>query len=227
MRLIAVALLVAVGGVCWSTPARAVEPAYVGHMGNPEEPALRPYKWMWHGVKSLVYQTGNSFVRGNMHFPVLGTAETGRGLRRGSFEMVESTYRGSVFAIPPQEKGAYKELGSMNQYIEEDLLLRNSTDFAFTLYAYPALKYVDHYPLEDDEKVDIRLDRAKTIRQERLEAQEARRNTEARRAADARGEEVVPVSRVKRAQRNYIGERADYGSERRKDGRGNLLRLAR
>lgn len=227
MRVVLIAAVL-LGGLAWTQPAQAVEPAYVGRMGNAEEPALRPYKWMLHGVKSLFYQTGNSFVRGNMHFPILGTAETGRGLRRGAFEVVESTYRGSVFAIPPRGKGSYKELGSMNEYIEDDLLLRNTTDFAFSLYAYPAMKYVDHYPLEDDEKVDIRLDRAETIREERRAAQKARNETRSRQEAEAAGaEEVEPESDVKRAQRHYIGERADYGKDKRKEGRGNLLRLAR
>jgi len=227
MRYFLIAAVACAGLAGFQAGAQTVGPAYEGRMGNAEEPALRPYKWMWHGVKSLFYQTGNSFVRGNMHFPVLGTAETGRGLRRGTVEVVESTYRGAVFAIPPQEEKAYKTLGTTNEFIEEDLLLRNVTDFAFTLYAYPALKYVDHYPLEDDEKVDIRLDRAKTIREERKAAQQARRETEERRRAEAAGTEVEPESDVKRAQRRYIGDRADYGRDKRQEGRGNLLRLAR
>ena len=107
--------------VTFLTPfaAMAVEPAYFGQFGNAEEPALRPYKWMWRGVKALFYQTGHGFVHGNMRTPVLGTAETFRGLRKGTFELSESTYRGLSFApVPP--KGDYKKLSSFNEMIDGD-----------------------------------------------------------------------------------------------------------
>ena len=104
-------LLFAGMGILAMGAAFGVEAAYEGDLGNAEEPALRPYKWVWHGAKSLVYQTGKSFKEGNMKTPVLGTVETGRGLRRGAVELAESTYRGGVFAPVPREKGAYKDLG--------------------------------------------------------------------------------------------------------------------
>jgi len=248
-------------------PAFAVQPSYRGPLGNPEEPALRPYKWVWHGLKSFVYQTKESFVRGNMNTPVVGSVETLRGVRRGSFEMVESTYRGGVFApLPPRNTHAYRELGMFNTYAESDWLLRNTSDFLFTWYLFPVLKVVDHYPVEDDVKVQIRLERAEEIRDARRASWQAREDARqqelladidelglreeyleeyveellepeeitatapqprVRASREAARELALYESRVKRAQRRYVGERADYGGEHLGRGEGNLLRLGR
>lgn len=197
--------------------AWAVEPAYEGKYGNPEEPALRPYKWIFRGTGALFYQTGKGFKDGNMATPVLGTVETGRGLRKGTAELLESTWKGAQFApVPP--KGDYKETRNANARIDSEPFIRNMNDFAFTLPAYPILKLNDHYPLEDDQKVSIRNERARQVRAERKAAQAAR---EAARKPD----EDVPG--WKKAQQQYIGEQANYGAEKKKDYRGNLLKLAK
>lgn len=192
----------------------AVEPAYQGQFGNNEEPALRPYKWLYHGVKSLVYHTGDQFVEGNMHTPYLGSVQGLRGLRRGSVELGESVYRGGVYA-PVPHKDQYKMIGRANTIIERDFLLRNSSDFLFSWYFFPAQKFVDYYPLEGDTKVNIRM----------REARETRAARDA--AADAREAVDPEENRVKRAQRSYIGDRADYGIQKSDLGRGNLMKLAR
>jgi len=194
--------------------AQAVEPAYQGPLGNNEEPALRPYKWLYHGVKSLFYHTGDQFVEGNLHAPVVGTVQTFRGVRRGTFNLGESTYRGMVFAPVPQ-KGQYKEIGALNTAVEGDMLLRNSSDLLFSWYFFPVQKAVDNNPPEGDKKVGIRQEEARQTRIARNEATKARVKMDSR------------ETRVQRAQRDYIGERADYGTPKTKLGRGNLMKLAR
>lgn len=193
-------------------PAMAVEPAYQGEeFGNNEEPALRPYKWIFNGVKSLVWHTKDQFVRGNMASPVTGTAMTLRGVRRGTVELLESTYRGAVFAIPP-EKGYHKEIHTANTTIEQDPFLRNSANFLFSWSFFPSQKVTEHYPRVEHSRVDRQLEEAKEIREERREAYRKRQGP-------------IVESRVKRAQRHYIGERAAYGADKAKEGRGDLTKL--
>lgn len=207
------AMIVAVAAL--GAPATfAVEPAYKGPLGNNEEPATRPYKWLYRGLKSLVFHTGDQLVDGNLHTPVLGTAQGLRGLRRGTVELGESAYRGAVYA-PPPPRSDYKNLGRANTIIEKDLALRNGSDFLFSWYFFPAQKVVDHYPLEGDTKVDLR----------KREARETRSDRGA--AADVRSPRDPAESSVKRAQRSYIGDRADYGTKKTASGRGNLMKLAR
>lgn len=213
MRVLTGALIVAAAMI--SLPGYSVEPAYSGPLGNAEEPALRPYKWLYRGVKSLFYHTGDQFVVGNLHTPALGSVQGLRGLRRGTFELGESVYRGSVFApVPPADD--YKELRAFNTFVERDFLRRNGSDFLFSWYFFPGQKVVDHYPLEGDEKVAIRLREAKEIRLNRTKSWNGRKTIDPN------------ESDVKRSQRNYIGERADYGNQTKsKEYRGNLMKLAR
>lgn len=203
-------LLLAVVGVAGI--ASAIEPAYTGPLGNAEEPALRPYKWLWHGTESLFFQTGKSLEKGNMKFPVIGTVEGCRGVRRGVVEFGESAYKGAVFAPVPQEKGAYKELGKANEVIEAEPLLRNASDFACSLYAFPVLIAVDKCPLESDEQVAKRQEKAKETR-------------EARKAA--RPKPDPNKSEVQRAQEKYVPERAKAGGKPKDGVPKNLLKLAK
>ncbi len=111
--------------------AYAVPPAYEGPMGNPEEPALRPYKWFWRGMKALVYHPVKSLVEGNVKTPVLGTAEVFRGVRRGMVENEASIWMGMMGAqVRPT-----KEVGKANKFIEDDILLRNVADYVAASYA--------------------------------------------------------------------------------------------
>lgn len=128
-------VLVMLIGCGW---AAAVPPAYNGPLGNPEEPALRPYKWMWRGFKALAYQTANHAKEGNLKTPILGTAEAFRGFRKGIVEFDESTFRGMLGAVPPQagiDDYRYDRLLKANQYIDQDVLLRNVADYVATAYA--------------------------------------------------------------------------------------------
>jgi hypothetical protein len=192
----------------------AVEPAYKGPLGNNEEPALRPYKWLYQGVKSLFYHTGDQFVEGNLHAPVVGSVQGLRGVRRGTVSLGESVYRGAVYA-PVPSRDHYKSLGAANTAIEGDMFTRNSSDFLFSWYFFPVMKAVDNNPPEGNTKVAIRQKEAKATRLARDEAAKARDKSDPR------------DSKVDTAQRDYIGARADYGTPKTKMGRGNLMKLGR
>jgi len=208
----AVWFLVLVGTLFTTGGALAVEPAYLGPLGNPEEPAMRPYKWLWHGIGSLFYQTEKSVEYGNMKTPILGTVEGFRGLRRGAVELGESAYKGVIFAPVPREEGSYKTTGKGNQAIENDPFARNASDFAFSLVAFPLLIAHDRWSVEEDEQAAERQKKAEEIRAARKAA---------RSAANRR------VSDMERAQRKYIGRRADAGGKPKDGVPENLLKLAK
>ena len=119
----------------WASGSHAVPPAYTGPMGNPEEPALRPYKWLWHGAKAFLYQPVDALDRGNRKVPGLGSVEVFQGFRKGAVEIDESLFRGATFSEPPQAED-YKKLGKANTYIDNDLLLRNVADFIAASYVW-------------------------------------------------------------------------------------------
>lgn len=103
------------GGVLVSA-AWAIEPAYKGPLGNPEEPATRPYKSMYRGLKALFVQPVRGFKRGNDKVLVLGSAEAFRGVRHGGVELIESTYTGMAGKRQPD----YRELQTINTMIDSD-----------------------------------------------------------------------------------------------------------
>jgi hypothetical protein len=111
--------------------AQAVPPAYDGPLGNPEEPAMRPYKWLFRGVLNLIVQPVKAFADGNMKTPVLGSVETFRGIRRGAVEMNESILRGLVFAPPPPREDL-TQIGYINTWIEDDPFFGYIADFFTT-----------------------------------------------------------------------------------------------
>ena len=197
----------------------AIEPAHEGRLGNPEEPALRPYKWAWHGMKALGYHTWRTFKRGNIRTPVLGTVEVCRGVRRGTVELGESTARGSLFT-PMPAKGSYKKFGVLNQKIEDEWLIQALCDLGFSGPAYPVLVAHDHNPLRSEADVNDVEDAAR-------EKREARR--------EGRQPQPEDQTRVSHAMREYIGVRASYGKAEKKHtekkrirgARGNLMRLAK
>jgi hypothetical protein len=105
-------------GIVFVAPAFAVPPAYQGHLGNNEEPALRPYKWFWHGLKAFFYNPIARLSEGNARYPGLGTVNLGKGVAQGAVELGESTYRGATYTPPPNRRGAYREHGTVNTYLE-------------------------------------------------------------------------------------------------------------
>ena len=215
--------LLALGMVILAGGAYAVEPAYTGPYGNVEEPALRPYKWAVEGVKGLFWHSGKSVQEGNLKFPVLGTVELGRGIRKGSVEMGESLYRGAIFSALPEKKHEYRNLHAANERIEESRAAREigeaiPTVMLFTLFGYPVQKLVDRYPARDEMEVAV-------IKQEKAEKREAQRVArEAKLEAD-------PDALVREAQIRYVGDRILIGDGKTektpKEHRGNLLKLAK
>lgn len=118
-----------------SITAQAVPPAYEGPLGNPEEPALRPYKWLFHGVLSLVAHPLEAFKDGNLKMPILGSVEVFRGFRRGAIELDESILRGLVFA-PPPPRGSLTRVGYINTFLDDDPFLGHIADFLAGGYLY-------------------------------------------------------------------------------------------
>lgn len=176
-----------------------VEPAYCGPMGNPEEPALRPVKWLWHGAKALVYHSHASFNEGRQKgfCPAVHGAATG--VRRGTVRFGESVYRGAIGSRVP-ERGAYRAVGRWNEKLEAAVKLRK-----------------EESPATEPESEVVSPPPAAGIL-------ETPSGGEMEREPDAhfswRGE-----SAVERARRAYLGDRARVNEPRA--GRGNLLRLAR
>jgi hypothetical protein len=96
--------------------AWAIEPAYVGPLGNPEEPATRPYKAMYRGLKALFVQPVRAFKRGNDKVKYIGSVEAFRGVRQGGVELIESTYTGMAGKRQPH----YTQLQALNNMIDSD-----------------------------------------------------------------------------------------------------------
>lgn len=188
-------------GILLATGAYAVQPAYIGPMGNLEEPAVRPYKWVFRGLKALAFQTVDALDRGNRKTPGLGVAEGFRGVRKGTAELGESCFKGLTFSAPPRA-GDYKKTGTVNKVIDDDLLLCNVCDCGF------ATQILDQYPVVDP------------VEQERL-AEKA----QIERAARAKAAAATRPPTRKEAQAAYIGDRIPQG---RKDPyKGNILKLVR
>ena len=207
MKRFACVVLLAVCVLLLAREASAIEPAYSGSLGNPEEPALRPYKWMWHGVKSFMYQPIAALEQGNRKIPGIGSVQLIRGARRGSIELGEGVFRGLAGERPPA-CNQYKSLGQVNATIDTEPFLRSVADLV-------APEIVDAHPVTTPEEraaMDAKVKVDKAARASALAAQKCE---------SVRCKE----SAVKRARRNYVGERADINT--RPPMTGNLLRLAR
>ncbi|MBP8128373.1 MAG: hypothetical protein KA184_02250 [Candidatus Hydrogenedentes bacterium] len=193
-----VALMVASMLLCGSY-AFGVEPAYNGPMGNPEEPALRPVKWFWHGAKALVHHTFHGFNKGREQGFCPAVRGTARGAERGVVRLSESVYKGAIGVRVPA-KGSFRQIGHWNEVLEAEFKLHREDDA--TANVDPADASI-HPPVEAGESPS-------GGELEREPVQPAARPTE---------------SRVEHARRAYLGERARVNEPR--PGRGNLLRLAR
>ncbi len=208
--------------------AQAVEPAYTGHLGNPEEPAMRPYKWMVRGLAALVYQTGKAFKDGNEKYPIVGSVYTFRGLRKGIVELERSQWRGLCGAN--DRTAPYKETGKANAYIEDDFLLRNVADGLTASYAAGLIT----------SSAAVRPEAVSMARESLYVSGPAGQIAAAtfvgQKALDRSkpvpewGKEkeapTTVVSATKQAQTRYIGERANT-SNKVAQGKGNFLKLAK
>lgn len=221
MQILLVAgILLGLGGTSAATP-----PAYEGPLGNPEEPALRPYKALWQGAKALVHRSSHCFVEGNLKTPVVGSVEVLRGVRQGAVDCLEYSYRGMQGSVPPRGD-EYKQPGKANTVIEDDMLLRNASDLAVgigvmrigsqagcaadALGAYAVQKGVDRWPVQGDVERQAQRKQAKLVRESRKAAAQKRQPAE---------------SRVEKARRAYLGRR--YPVNRKANAAGSFLKLGR
>ncbi len=137
-------------------------PSQKGDWEKIEEPALRPYKALLRGVGAFGYQSLRGFVEGNEKFPVLGSVEVFRGMRRGTIEFVSCTTMGLAGA----SSLSYRTLGKANRTIEDDPGLNFMADVTASAIPglagaagaeglaagaasfYAAQKAVDHSPVD-------------------------------------------------------------------------------
>ena len=102
------------------TPKKERTPDWV----KVEEPALRPYKAVFRGVRALVFHTVKGLADGNEKWPGIGSVEIFRGFRVGMVELTNSTYKGMAGSKMPD----YKVTTKPNKVIEKDIVLRNAAD---------------------------------------------------------------------------------------------------
>lgn len=199
-----------------------------------EEPALRPVKAVGRGFAAFWYQTVQALAAGNERLPILGSVEVFRGVRHGLVEFAEHTSTGMTHSAPRD----WKSTGAANTVINEDILLRNAADIAtsvgiagvggastessllFGAGVWTAQQVVECSPdnPDKDARRDARVQRAR----ESYLMQAGHRALTVEERAQLREEEPE----WKRAQRGYIGDRADENPRRNRGG-GNLLRLGR
>lgn len=99
--------------------------SYADQFGNPEEPALRPYRGLWRGIQAFGYNVVKGLDQGNRKFPGLGVVEMGRGVRYGTVELVTSTLKGMAGSKPEPH---YTEYQKPNEIIDSDMLLRTTAN---------------------------------------------------------------------------------------------------
>ena len=112
-----------------SEPRTAIEPSHWGKYGNPEEPATRPFKACWRGLKAFKYQvrfTGNEGEQKAGR--VGGGVQVFRGVRRGLVEIGAGTYMGMAGQYPlPVE-----QTHPANEFIDSDRRLAALADLPST-----------------------------------------------------------------------------------------------
>jgi len=206
-RLFAVVLLVAVVCAC---AAQAVPPAYSGQFGNAEEPALRPVKWTWLGVKSLVQSTKDGLASGVQKDPASMAGEGALGAVKGTGNLATDVGKGIVGAPLPQKKEphalSYEQAAMVviNGQINKDACCPEQGGKCC------AEKKEEAQP---DPNAKFRQPAPSTV----LPAEPKPGATQL----------VVEESRVEKAQRVYVPIQAGYRSNRPNDGSGNLLKLAK
>jgi len=174
-RVKALAILVTAGMlVNGAVYAVEVEPKPGPDWERVEEPALRPYKALWSGLKSVVFNTTKSFAQGNEKAPILGTVEVFRGFRRGSVDLISGTY----MSMAGSEPRPYRKLSRPNRILEDDPLLRNVADTTPPALLTPvpvpifvAQKAVDRSPVAPEQHKQYMKDLKKT-RMERARMRE-------------------------------------------------------
>ncbi|NUM53229.1 MAG: hypothetical protein HUU46_06270 [Candidatus Hydrogenedentes bacterium] len=107
----------------------AIEPSHWGKYGNAEEPATRPFKAFWRGLKAFHYQIGATIDEGHRKAGHAGGGvQFFRGVRRGLVEIGGGTYMGMAGQYPlPVE-----QTHPINEYIDSDRRLAALADLPST-----------------------------------------------------------------------------------------------
>ena len=205
-RLYAAMLLLAV--LCTGV-ANAVPPAYTGQFGNPEEPALRPLKWTWLGVKSLVQSTKDGLASGVEKDPASMIGEGAVGAAKGSGNLAEHVGHGIVGAPLPPKKDA--------------------SDLSYEQAAMIVIETEENKGKADQQQVDAAA--AEKPAEQPDPGAQFRKPAPSTVLPEANPEGAKPLvieeTSVEKAQRTYVPLQAGYRSNRRLDGTGNLLKLAK
>jgi hypothetical protein len=128
MKAMSTTLAVVLAVACCGSVA-AIEPTHWGKYGNPEEPATRPYKSFWRGLKAVPYQIHTSKDSGEAKADAKwGRVEGFRGVRRGVVELGHSTWWGMAGTYPPP----VEDFSSSNRWIESDRRLAALCDLPTT-----------------------------------------------------------------------------------------------
>jgi hypothetical protein len=172
-----------------------------------EEPALRPYKNIAHGIYSLLWHTVHGLADGNEKFPGFGSVEVFRGARRGSVELVNRTVMGAAFSKPRDHTYYSKP----NRVIDSDPLLYHAADFASPAIIGTAVAGAETGVLFGAivKRQQMITDTTPFVKEEKA----------------AEVQTIFEPDRVSKAQERYVGKRAKIN--KKNDGTGNLLKLAR
>jgi hypothetical protein len=184
--------------------AGAVPPAYTGQFGNAEEPALRPYKWTWLGLKSLVQSTKDGLASGVEKDPASMLGEGAVGSVKGTGSLAAHMGHGIVGAPLPPKKDA-KSL-TYEQAAMIVIEAETNKDRPYQQEMAPPAEEVDP-------AAEFRKPAPSTV----LPVQTESTATPL----------VIEESKVEKAQRTYVPLQSSYRSNRRTDGTGNLLKLAK
>jgi hypothetical protein len=189
--------------------AGAVPPTYTGQFGNPEEPALRPYKWTWVGVQSLVRATKDGLASGVEKDPASMVGEGAVGAVKGTGGLASSIGHGIVGApLPPKRDAKALSYEQAAMVVIDNETNKGRADQL--QYGQAAEQNAAEAP---DPAEQFRKPAPSTV----LPVE----------TANAAKPFVVEESRVEKAQRKYVPVQTSYRSNRRTDGTGNLLKLAK
>ena len=173
-------MAVAIAAILFCASSYAVQPAYEGAFGNPEEPALRIVKWPWLGVKKLVSSTHEGLKAGMDEKCLCATGEKGVcGAWKGSKTLVHHTANGMIYAPLPEKEPAHKAKtyeASAMAFIESMTAKESEGQEEAKAEEAPA----------SDESAEVKKEEVKYL------------------------DLKIPESDVEKAQRRYIPEKAAY-----------------
>jgi len=189
--------------------ADAVPPAYTGEFGNPEEPALRPLKWTYVGVKSLVQSTKDGLASGVEKDPASMAGEGALGAVKGTGSLVSSVGHGIVGAPLPTRKEAKTLSYEQAALVVIDKETKKGAGEQACCESAECQKATE----QPDPAAQFRKPAPSTV-------------LPAERVAAAKPT-LVEESRVEKAQHRYVPVQSGYRTDHRSDGKGNLLNLAK